>query len=105
MVDAFCGPGGLSLGFEQAGFMVAVGIESDASSAQTYRSNFPLAEVIEKDLRRRAHHVRGGRYVVLVSSPRGPAQAAARGDLSGSQGRGTVVAFPVPTRCLLVWAV
>jgi len=31
--------------------MVAVGIESDASSAQTYRSNFPLAEVIEKDLR------------------------------------------------------
>lgn len=38
-VDLFAGAGGLSLGFEQAGFKVVFAVENDVYSAETYRVN------------------------------------------------------------------
>jgi DNA (cytosine-5)-methyltransferase 1 len=51
-VDLFCGCGGLSLGLEQAGFVVKVGIELDPLAAQTYRVNHPGTVLIQSDIRR-----------------------------------------------------
>lgn len=36
--DLFCGAGGLSLGLEQAGFHVVLGVDSDAAALRTWRS-------------------------------------------------------------------
>lgn len=41
MIDLFCGPGGLSLGFEKAGFTVALANDIDEASINTYRKNRP----------------------------------------------------------------
>lgn len=38
-VDAFCGPGGLSLGLKEAGFRVAAAFDWDEPSVSTYRRN------------------------------------------------------------------
>lgn len=44
-IDLFCGAGGLSLGFEQAGFESLLGVEFEPHAAATYRRNFPRARV------------------------------------------------------------
>ena len=38
-IDAFCGPGGLSLGLRRAGFRLAFAFDSDNPSVETYRRN------------------------------------------------------------------
>jgi len=43
MVDLFCGCGGLTLGFELAGFTSIFGIDIDTGTSATYRYNFPDA--------------------------------------------------------------
>jgi DNA (cytosine-5)-methyltransferase 1 len=48
VIDLFAGPGGLSLGFEKAGFMVVAAVESDPSAAETYEKNFPNTKVLKK---------------------------------------------------------
>jgi len=40
VLDLFCGAGGMSLGFEEAGFVVAAGIDSDARACETHAANF-----------------------------------------------------------------
>jgi DNA (cytosine-5)-methyltransferase 1 len=50
VIDLFSGPGGLSLGFQNAGFILGVGVELDSGAAQTYRTNFPHANVIERNI-------------------------------------------------------
>jgi DNA (cytosine-5)-methyltransferase 1 len=49
VVDLFSGAGGLSLGFEQAGFFVAAGIDHDESSVMTHAYNF-LSKSVQKDI-------------------------------------------------------
>ncbi len=39
-IDLFCGCGGLSLGFEQAGFIPRAGIDFKESAINTYRKHF-----------------------------------------------------------------
>lgn len=39
VVDLFAGAGGLSLGFEEAGFKIAFAVEKDPYSAETYKKN------------------------------------------------------------------
>ena len=39
MVDLFCGAGGLSLGFQKAGFDLLLAADNDAKAIQTYRKN------------------------------------------------------------------
>ena len=43
MVDLFCGAGGFSLGFEQAGFSIAAGFDNDPRTVSAFRRNFPAA--------------------------------------------------------------
>lgn len=51
VVDLFCGAGGLSEGFQQAGFEVRAGTDNDPDALATYAANFPKAEVILGDIR------------------------------------------------------
>ncbi|TCQ14630.1 DNA cytosine methyltransferase [Rhizobium sp. PP-CC-3G-465] len=51
VVDLFCGAGGLSDGFRQAGFNVRAGSDNDPDALATYATNFPEAEAILGDIR------------------------------------------------------
>jgi DNA (cytosine-5)-methyltransferase 1 len=49
-VDLFSGCGGMSLGFEQAGFQSKLAVEIDTDAAATYRTNFPCCSVWNDDV-------------------------------------------------------
>lgn len=49
-LDLFAGAGGLSEGFEQAGFRIALAVDGDRHAAQTYRANHPGVPVAEEDV-------------------------------------------------------
>ncbi|WP_127403016.1 DNA cytosine methyltransferase [Neisseria meningitidis] len=49
-IDLFSGAGGLSLGFEQAGFQQLLSVEMESDHCQTYRTNFPHHQLLQKDL-------------------------------------------------------
>lgn len=49
-VELFCGVGGMSLGFEQAGFRVAAAIDSNPINVEYHKKNFPKCKTIEGDL-------------------------------------------------------
>lgn len=51
-VDLFCGAGGFSLGFEQAGFDVVAAVDSDSVHADAHSQNFPKCKTITSSLRR-----------------------------------------------------
>jgi DNA (cytosine-5)-methyltransferase 1 len=46
VIDLFAGVGGLSLGFEMAGFEVALANEFDPSIAEAYKKNRPDTKMI-----------------------------------------------------------
>lgn len=50
-IDLFSGAGGLSTGFQEAGFRVALAVEMDRHAAQSYRANHPGVPVLEADVR------------------------------------------------------
>lgn len=50
-VDLFAGAGGLSLGFELAGFSIALAIEQATHAATTYAHNHPDTVLIKDDIR------------------------------------------------------
>ena len=45
-VDLFCGAGGMSLGFEQAGFDIVVGVDRDAHHCAAHDRNFPYGKTL-----------------------------------------------------------
>src|SRR6266849_2906718 len=49
VVDLFCGAGGMSLGFESAGFRTVLGVDFDHWACQTFAAHIP-ARVVEQDL-------------------------------------------------------
>jgi DNA (cytosine-5)-methyltransferase 1 len=77
VVDLFCGAGGLSVGFAQAGFEVLAGSDNDPDAMATFARNFPAAEVVIGDIRngpvRSAVIEVGGGADVVVGGP--PCQA------------------------------
>jgi len=76
-IDLFAGAGGLSLGFEQAGFDVVAAVEIDPIHAATHSFNFPRCRVISRsisevsgaDLRRAAGIGRDTVDVVFGGAP------------------------------------
>jgi DNA (cytosine-5)-methyltransferase 1 len=48
--DFFCGCGGLSQGFKEAGFSIKTGIDFNKSFLETYAHNFPGTKVLNLDL-------------------------------------------------------
>lgn len=49
-VDLFCGAGGMSLGFEQAGFDIVAAVDSDPIHMATHSENFPDCQTLRADL-------------------------------------------------------
>lgn len=49
-IDLFCGCGGLSLGFEMAGFTAVAGLDFKEAAIKTYRNNFTNAKGICADI-------------------------------------------------------
>ncbi len=50
VIDLFCGCGGFSKGFEQAGYSIRFGIDLWADAIVTYKYNFPDAVVLNSDI-------------------------------------------------------
>jgi DNA (cytosine-5)-methyltransferase 1 len=50
VLDLFCGAGGLSEGFRQAGYRIVGGIDIDRSSVLTFGRNHPSATVVEANI-------------------------------------------------------
>ena len=50
VVDLFCGAGGFSRGFKDEGFQVVLGIDNVEAIAESFRRNFPDAEVLVEDI-------------------------------------------------------
>lgn len=50
VVSLFCGAGGLDLGFEAAGFEIAVAIDNNEKVLEIYQNNFPGTTVLCRDI-------------------------------------------------------
>lgn len=76
-IDLFAGAGGMSLGFEQAGFNVAAAVEIDPIHCATHEYNFPLCTTIcasvvgltGAEIRRRARLDNQEIFVVFGGAP------------------------------------
>jgi len=51
VIDLFCGAGGFSRGFKEAGYKIILGIDNDKNPARTYKQNFPEAYVLVEDIK------------------------------------------------------
>ncbi len=51
VVDLFCGAGGFSRGFLEAGFTISLGIDNLPAAAKTFKYNFPEAIVLAEDIK------------------------------------------------------
>lgn len=49
-IDLFCGAGGLSLGFQQAGFNIIVGVDNEPAALETFEFNHKGAIGLNADL-------------------------------------------------------
>ena len=49
-VELFAGVGGMSLGFEEAGFNVAAAFELDEIHVEYHEKNFPRCQTVEADI-------------------------------------------------------
>lgn len=74
IVDLFCGAGGLSEGFREAGCTVLGGVDHDPDAIATYAHNFPEGEAIcgdirDPEVRRRTLELAAGCDVVVGGPP------------------------------------
>ena len=75
LVDLFCGCGGLSLGFEHAGFNVLCGIDNDPTAQKTYESNhnkavyIPISLEDKNSLLKIQNQVGNKKVSVIVGGP------------------------------------
>ncbi len=51
-IDLFCGAGGLSLGFKEAGFNIVFGLDAWEDAITTYKYNFPETIAVTEDIQK-----------------------------------------------------
>ena len=72
-IDLFCGAGGLSAGFVQEGYEIALGVDFDPASVETYTANFGAAKARQEDLLELTasdvRHLVGGDIDVILGGP------------------------------------
>ena len=97
VVDLFCGAGGLTIGFEDAGLNVAVASDIWHPTAETHRANFPSVPFLETDIREVSpedirRYCGGSAPDVVAGGPpcQGFSSAGARSD---SDARNTLVGY------------
>lgn len=49
-ISLFCGAGGCSLGFEQAGYSILYATDKDKAAVETYKKNFPTTNCSQEDI-------------------------------------------------------
>jgi site-specific DNA-cytosine methylase len=59
VVDLFAGVGGLSLGFESAGFEIVAAMDNDLQACEAHKKNFPTTTVIQDDINKFAKNPTG----------------------------------------------
>jgi len=76
IVDLFCGPGGLSAGFEAAGFEISLANDIDASSILTYKKNRPnlsqknaVLGDIDQFIQEKGAELQSGKFSVVIGGP------------------------------------
>ena len=50
VIDLFCGAGGCSLGFKQAGYSILYANDIDLAAIETYKNNFPDTKCSAEDI-------------------------------------------------------
>lgn len=72
-IDLFCGAGGLSYGFELAGFKVVAAVDNDPVVCETYRLQNPEIPLISEDIQaisgRRLKRISGGQVDLIIGGP------------------------------------
>ena len=51
-IDLFCGAGGFSLGFDNAGFTNVFSLDIEKDFCETYKTNFPNHKLLERDIKK-----------------------------------------------------
>ena len=76
VIDIFCGAGGASCGFEQAGFNILGGVDKDEKALKTFKSNHDNSfailydlSVIEENLFEQINLTEGINVDVLIGGP------------------------------------
>jgi len=76
IIDLFSGCGGSALGFAQAGFDIRVAVDINKSASETFKINFPNAEVMTEDITKvsskdllLAAKEKNGKNIVVIACP------------------------------------
>lgn len=71
IVDLFCGCGGLSLGFETAGFDVVAGYDNWAAAISVYKENFthPINQVDLSNIEEASNHISAYKPDMIIGGP------------------------------------
>lgn len=76
IIDLFCGAGGLSLGFEKAGFDVVLANDIDKPSIDTFRKNHPnisTEDIVQGDIgdfiKDKKNILKNGSFTVVIGGP------------------------------------
>jgi DNA (cytosine-5)-methyltransferase 1 len=79
-IDLFCGAGGLSLGFAQAGGLSVAAIDNDPASMVTYRDMFPLCPIADcTDIESWQPKIKTSNIDVIIGGPPCQGFSLARG--------------------------